>query len=392
MARQLLMGSQFPCYLLADSPEGRRKEIELTEEADLDSNVPTSRDIKKGFVYDRSRRITLGSISRNPDITEGMPREAIADSISRHAETEFLYDRPYVDNKKVRVAGPFTVESLSPHRAVSLDIEQPESEKAAERHPQTSPFEQTIIDNLAKAGVQNGRKAERLEFESLVPFAGTLIQAEGIQRNTDQRVAVSIGPQYGTVGIDWLKEVQREASKAGGFGQLVVLAFAFDSQANSWAEEFTRLPILLVRMNADLAMGESLLKKTRTGNLFMVFGAPDVHIQKIPDGQITVEIFGVDVYNPTTGEIRSDTTDGIAMWMVDTDYNEEAFFVRHCYFTGGNDPYTRLKKALKADIDEDAWVSLYSTKSRPFSRPDTGKIAVKVINHYGDEVLKVYDV
>jgi adenine-specific DNA-methyltransferase len=134
-----------------------------------------------------------------------------------------------------------------------------------------------------------------------------------------------------------------------------------------------------------------LLKKTGSANLFMVFGEPDVKIAHTPDG-LVVEIRGVDVYNPTTGEIRSSGTGEIALWMIDTDYDSESFFVRHCYFTGGNDPYARLKRALKADIDETAWASMYSTRSRPFEPPSTGKIAVKVINHYGDEVLQVYDV
>jgi adenine-specific DNA-methyltransferase len=304
------------------------------------------------------------------------------------------------------------VESLSPHRAASFEIEQPRTEVDAARETDTSTFEQTILDNLRKAGVQNGRKKERLEFGSLVPYAGRLIQAEGVRKNgqdgTPQRIAVSIGPQYGTVSADWIKDAAREALRGQGFDLLLVLGFSFDAQAAEKAEEFRpsnpddfasvqeerrlgRLPVLLVRMNADLAMGESLLKKTGSANLFMVFGEPDVNIKDTPGG-LVVEIRGVDVYNPTTGEIRSNDTSDIALWMIDTDYNEESFFVRHCYFTGGNDPYARLKKALKADIDETAWATLYSTRSRPFPRPDTGKIAVKVINHYGDEVLKVYDV
>ncbi|MGE5287653.1 MAG: hypothetical protein ACM3ML_10705 [Micromonosporaceae bacterium] len=183
---------------------------------------------------------------------------------------------------------------------------------------------------------------------------------------------------------------------------------AFDPQAVKATEEFSpsdrgnfaavqeerrlgRVPILLVRMNSDLAMGDVLLKKTGSANLFMVFGEPDVAIEQTPDG-VVVEIREVDVYNPTTGEIRSSGTGEIALWMIDTDYDGESFFVRHCYFTGDNGPYTRLKKALKTDIDEAAWASLYSTRSRPFPRPSTGRIAVKVINHYGDEVLQVYDV
>ena len=127
-----------------------------------------------------------------------------------------------------------------------------------------------------------------------------------------------------------------------------------DGFANVAAErQLGRVPVLLVRMNADLVMGEEL-KKTGAGNLFTVFGEPDIEI-KDEDGELRVVLHGVDVYDPNTGEIRSNDTDQIALWMIDTAYNEESFFVRHCYFTGGQDPYARLKRALKADIDEDAW-------------------------------------
>ena len=98
----------------------------------------------------------------------------------------------------------------------------------------------------------------------------------------------------------------------------------------------------------------------------------------------------MDVFHPQTGEVRSDGPDGIACWFIDTDYNGESFFVRHAYFTGSQEPYDKLKRALRAEIDEAAWSALYQTTSQPFPRPPTGKIAVKVINHYGDEVLKVY--
>lgn len=145
-------------------------------------------------------------------------------------------------------------------------------------------------------------------------------------------------------------------------------------------------------MNPDLAMGADLLKKTGAGNLFMVFGEPDVSIERTADGKVVVEIRGVDVYDPTTGEVRSNTTDQIACWFIDTSYNAESFFVRDAYFTGAGDPYASLKRALRADIDEAAWATLYQTRSRPFDPPASGKIAVKVINHYGDEVMKVYEV
>jgi adenine-specific DNA-methyltransferase len=126
----------------------------------------------------------------------------------------------------------------------------------------------------------------------------------------------------------------------------------------------------------------------------MVFGEPDIEIHKQDDGKITVELKGLDIYDPTTGEIRSSSTNDIACWFIDTQYNEESFFVRHAYFTGADQPYDKLKRALRAEVDEAAWSDLYSTISRPFTPPSRkgkpGKIAVKVINHYGDEVLKVY--
>jgi adenine-specific DNA-methyltransferase len=145
-------------------------------------------------------------------------------------------------------------------------------------------------------------------------------------------------------------------------------------------------------MSTDLTMGEDLLKKTGSGNLFMIFGEPDVDLIRQDEGCLAVSIKGVDVYDPTTGTERSDSPDEIACWFIDTAYNDESFFVRHAYFTGADKPYEKLQKALRAEVDEDTWASLYRTESRPFDRPDTGKIAVKVINHYCDEVMKVFEV
>jgi adenine-specific DNA-methyltransferase len=368
-------------------------------------------DIRHGFVYERVQHITLKSIANNPDIVEGMSREEIDAAIKRHADYELLVDKPYEDRKKVRVAGPFTVESLSPHRSIAFaQGGEPASERAAAVDPEAPTFEQTILANLQQAGIQNGRKKERLEFDEVEPHAGTFIQAIGIaapdgDEDAPRRVGISVGPQYGTVDPKYIKGAAREAMKAD-IDLVAVLGFAFDPTAigslddiatsdEGFAEvagehKLGKMPVLLVRMNADLSMGEEL-KKTGAGNLFTVFGEPDIEISTNGD-EVVVELRGVDVYDPTTGEVRSDETDRVALWMIDTDYNEESFFVRHCYFTGGQDPYKRLKTALKADVDADAWASLYSTTSRPFPMPSTGKIAVKVINDYGDEVLKVFDV
>jgi very-short-patch-repair endonuclease len=446
LARTRLMAAKFPYYLLADSPEGAAKEADLSGmPAGFGQSPKYEDDIRKGFVYRRVPHVTLKSIANNEEIDaihakwqekleplrarvgaycdtplqewempreprDSWPKEAknllaqwwelrgqrqkeIDASIARHAETEILYDQPYEDSKRVRVSGPFTVESLSPHRVLSADQERPASEKEAAKAPGPGQFETMILENLKKAGVQNTVKKERLTFDRLEPYAGVYLHAEGeyTENGKSRRAAVCIGPEHGTVGPELVKEAAKEAVKGIGFDLLVVCGFAFDPHVSEETKQYGKLSVLMARMNPDLAMGDELLKKTGAGNLFMVFGEPDIALKKQKDGRLAVEIKGVDVYDPTTGQIRSHSTDDIACWFIDTDYNEESFFVRHAYFCGADEPYEKLKRALRAEIDESAWSSLYSTKSRPFDPPAKGKIAIKVINHYGDEVLKVYD-
>ncbi|MBF0291967.1 MAG: site-specific DNA-methyltransferase [Nitrospinae bacterium] len=392
LARTRMMSAKYPYFLLADSPEGIKKETELTGK--MPPEYKTEGDIRKGFVYKRVPHVTLKSIANNPDIKEGMTRQQIDSAIAKHADTETLYDQPYEDNKRVRVCGPFSVESLSPHRVLSTADENMDgavTEQEARKH---QDFATMILDNLKKAGVQNTRKNERLTFDRLDIYAGAWLHAAGEYTDADgkaRRVAVSIGPEHGTVGPSQVKEAAKEAVQGVGFDMLIVCGFAFDPHVAEEVKRYGKLTVLPAKMNPDLAMGDELLKKTGAGNLFMVFGEPDVEITKQKDGQIVVEIKGVDVYDPTTGQIRSASTDDIACWFIDTDYNGESFFVRHAYFTGAEEPYDKLKRALRADVDEAAWSSLYSTVSRPFAKPESGKIAVKVINHYGDEVLKVFE-
>lgn len=391
LARTRLMAARYPYYLLVDSSEGIKRETELTGKTPLEHK--TEGDIRKGFVYKRVPHITLKSIANNPDIKEGITREQIDAAIAHHVEMEMLYDQPYEDNKRVRVCGPFSVESLSPHRVISAAHENQDSPKTKQETHKHQDFVTTILDNLRKAGVQNTHKNERLRFDRLTPYAGTWLHAMGEYTEADgktRRVAVSIGPEHGTVGPQQVKEAAKEAVQGMGFDMLIVCGFAFDPHVAEEIKRYGKLTVLPTKMNPDLAMGDELLKKTGAGNLFMVFGEPDVKIIKQKDGQIVVEIKGVDVYDPTTGQIRSDSTDDIACWFIDTDYNSESFFVRHAYFTGADEPYDKLKRALRAEINEAAWNSLYSTISKPFDQPATGKIAVKVINHYGDEVLKVF--
>ena len=393
LARTRLMAAKYPYYLLADSPEGLKKEGEVTGKVPPD--YKTDKDIRRGFVYKRVPHVTLKSIANNPDIKDGMSREDIGAAIAKHAETETLYDKPYEDNRRIRVTGPFTVESLSPHRVLSTDQDAPVSEMAGRRESDSGQFESMILDNLRKAGVQNTKKKERLVFDRLDPHPGTWIQATGSYTDVDgksRRVAISIGPEHGTVGPQQVKSAALEAVKGLGHDVLVVCGFAFDPHVSEEAKNYGKLTVLPTRMNPDLAMGEELLKKTGAANLFTVFGEPDIEVNGGKDGYLTVHLNGVDVYDPTTGGIRSSSTDDIACWFIDTDYNGESFFVRHAYFTGAEEPYEKLKRALRAEVDEGAWSALYSTVSRPFARPKSGKIAVKVINHYGDEVLKVFEV
>ena len=600
LARARIMGARYPYYLLADSKEGQVKEAEVTRTAA--STKLVLNNIRMGFVYERVPHITLKSIANNAEIDviwdkweekirpireelgkksgdwkdaknksrtpeeweiprEPDPKSSLATthhallasfwqariarqkeidaSIAAKAEFEFLYDKPYEDKKKVRVAGPFTVESLSPHRMLGIDEndELIDPTKVKENRGEAQSFAEMILENLRTAGVQQTSKEDRINFISLVPWPGEMVCAEGIYReqDADRRAAIMIGPEFGTVQRSDLVLAAREAGDAG-FDVLIACAFNYDAMSTEF-KKLGRIPVLKARMNADLHMAEDL-KNTGKGNLFVIFGEPDVELvsgewlvtsggrmvasyqrvkklsglgsleeinrlgrsdlsrfqsisvggevwasesDKASDGIDTVEhrgggrkernggvsklsehgerlvggsrdtvdnrsavgddrsargqgsdgsnggdqpharwvkevaaiqeliagdfplslatshyaqvtVHGVDVFHPNTGEVRSDGPDGIACWFIDTDYNEESFFVRHAYFLGQNDPYTALKTTLKAEVDADAWSSLHSETSRPFSKPSSGRIAVKVINHLGDEVMKVFRV
>jgi adenine-specific DNA-methyltransferase len=226
---------------------------------------------------------------------------------------------------------------------------------------------------------------------SLVPWPGDLVCAEGryLEGESEKRAAIFIGPEFGTVQRADLVQAAREAADAG-FDVLIACAFNYEAHTTEFGK-LGRLPVLKARMNADLHMAEDL-KNTGKGNLFVVFGEPDIDLLPQTDGRMCVKVKGVDVFKPQTGEVVSDGADGIACWFIDTDYNEESFFVRHAYFLGANDPYGSLKTTLRAEIDPEAWATLHSDTSRPFAKPKSGRIAVKVINHLGDEVMKVFRV
>ena len=457
LARARIMGARYPYYLLADSKEGQEKEAALSRR--LPSEEPTYGDIRQGFVYQRVPHITLRAIANNAEIDviweqyerqlaplreqlsaasgsrppalrgaeqQGpleewqVPRERPDDwppetepllsefwqlriarqretdaSIAAKADYEYLYDRPYEDRKTVRVAGQFTVESISPHRTLAVDEDGEFIEGIAEQPGSYGyDFATVILENLKTAGVQQAHKEDRIEFTSLTPWPGYLVCAEGRvsgqeSEADERRAAVFIGPEFGTVSRPDLVEAAREAAEAG-FDLLIACAFNYDAHSTEF-ERLGRIPVLKARMNNDLHMANDL-KNTGHGNLFVVFGEPDIAILDAEDGQVRVKVNGVDVFHPNTGEVRSDGPDGIACWFIDADYNEESFFVRQAYFLGASDPYKSLKTTLKGEVNAEAWATLHSDTSRPFPRPESGRIAVKVINHLGDEVMKVFRV
>ena len=448
LARARVMGARYPYYLLADSPDGQVKQAEVERRAPSES--PTYGNIRQGFVYERVPHITLRAIANNAEIDViwetaqkdleplrealnrvlgeswkewEIPRESQASwleeaislhsewwerclarqkeidaSITANADYEHLYDKPYEDRGKVRVAGPFTVESISPHRVLGVDEDGNVIDGVAEPkagYGSGYDFGQVILENLKTSGVQQAHKEDRIQFTSMTQWPGRLVCAEGVYvegREEDgigRRAAIFIGPEFGTVSRPDLVEAAREAADAN-FDVLIACAFNYEAHTTEF-ESLGRVPVLKARMNADLHMADDL-KNTGKGNLFVIFGEPDIDVIDAGDDQIQVKVNGVDVFHPNTGEVRSDGPEGIACWFIDTDYNEEAFFVRHAYFLGANDPYKSLKTTLKAEIDADAWATLHSDTSRPFPKPESGRIAVKVINHLGDEVLKVFRV
>ena len=459
LARTRLMAGRFPAYLLRDSKEGAAKEGEITGRPPEEG--PFRNDIRQGLVLERVPHVTLKSIANNAEIdvihanwapkieaalaalntalgtkhaewqvprtlpedakpavqqahaafwTARRARQAEMDaSIARNADTEFLHDRPYTKKNAVRVTGPFTVESLSPHRVLPADEEDqavmealaqeagaPVPERRPLRtRPDTGPadaddFVTAVLDNLGKAGVQNTKKGERLTFATLRPWpGGRFVSAEGEyeEAGAKKRAAIVIGPEYGTVGPDLVREAARECRDWAD--AMVVCGFAFDPQVGDSTMNLGRLVVLKARMNQELRAADAY--KAGGGNLFVVFGEPDIALEQVGE-ECVIRLKGVDIFDPTTGEVRSSgrVEDDVACWFIDTDYDGDSFFVRHAYFLGGKDPFEKLKTALKAEVDEDAWASLYSTESRPFAKPKSGRIAVKVINHYGDEAMRVF--
>lgn len=458
LARARIMGARYPFYLLADSREGQIKEAEVTRTAPSSqpthgnirhgfvyervphimlSSIANNAEID--VIWDKWQetleplRVKLNQVISEqwaviskgkgdfkpleeweiprerpenwPSATESLlsdwwtarisRQKEIDASIAAKAEFEYLYDKPYENKKAARVAGPFTVESLSPHRMLGVDEDDELIDTVKDDSPEygaKQSFPQMILENLRTAGVQQAHKEDRITFTTLTQWPGEgNICAVGcyMEGDTEKRAGIFIGPEFGTVQRADLAEAARECGDAG-FDVLIACAFNYEAHTTDF-NKLGRITVLKARMNADLHMSEDL-KNTGKGNLFVIFGEPDIDLLTETDGKLRIKVNGVDVFKPQTGEVISNGADGIACWFIDTDYNGESFFVRHAYFLGANDPYSSLKTTLKAEIDPEAWSTLNSDTSRPFEKPKQGRIAVKVINHLGDEVMKVFRV
>ena len=380
------MGARYPYYLLSDSAEGKKKEAEISRAARPDA--PSSGDVRQGFVYERVPHIQLRDIANNAEIDViweqfqaaletlraqlneeldksweewAIPREAddawptstrslheqwweqriarqreIDASIAAKADFEYLYDKPYTDNRKVRVAGPFTFESLSPHRVLGVDEDDELIDGVAESpgtYGEPQDFGSTILAHLSTAGVQQAHKEDRIAFSSVTPWPGEMVCAEGRYAEggsgsngtgPEKRAGIFVGPEFGTVSRPDLVEAAREAADAG-FDVLIACAFNYEAHATDF-NKLGRVPVLKARVNADLHMASDL-KNTGKGNLFVIFGEPDIDIldasadDDAEPAQVKVRVNGVDVFHPNTGKVQSDGPDGIACWFIDTDYN-----------------------------------------------------------------------
>jgi len=366
IAKTRLMTALFPYYYLYD--EVHRGLIVNG------AGHANAADIRNGFVYETVPHITLKSLANDEP-----------------AETEILYDKPKADNKRIRVSGPFTVETLQNFEPIAPG----ELEKKDSGATDITSFEQKIFQHLKSAGIKNGLKNETAIFTRVEPLASAYIHAEGFYQTEkgECKAFFHIGPQFGTVSRQAVNEAVKECRNRGGANWLIILGFSFESDISNVTETTSvgTFEVTKVRMADDL-LQEGLLKKDKKAASFMTIGEPDVKLHKEKDS-VTVEIAGMDIYDPIKDVVKSFNREDIAYWMVDDDYDGANFIVKQVFFCGGDDEFDKWRKALektvKVEIDEDAWERLYKHISHPIAYKKGKKIAVRVISQFGEESTKV---
>jgi adenine-specific DNA-methyltransferase len=393
IAKTRLMTATFPFYTLYQSEEGERAvaerkgkpgDYEIVKEREK-SQPLRGCDVRYGFVYKRVPHITLGSIANNEP-----------------SEEETLYDQPTEDKKRLRVAGPFTVETLQNYEPTSPE----ELSRQREDVEELAGFEDTVFEHLKSAGIKTGDKAANAVFTRIERLSSAELHAEGFYGTNggEKKAYLHIGPKFGTVSKQAVTEAIKACRDKRDADWLLILGFAFESGITELSRNFGSFQVSIVRMHDDL-LQEGLLKRDKKAASFVTIGEPDIRLNRDGD-TATVEIVGLDIYDPIRDEVKSRDVHDINYWMLDDNYDGSNFVVRQVFFCGGDkDEFEDWKKGLsslavasskkkaeqtlKIDIDDEAFANAYGHKSRPFSVKKGQKIAVRVISQFGEETTKV---
>lgn len=367
IAKTRLMTATFPFYKLYDEK---------------------SADVRQGFIYKKVPHITLKSLANDEP-----------------SEEETLFDQPEVDRKRLRVSGPFTVETLQNYEPISPDELETIYQKDA---GDVTKFEERIFEHMKSAGVKNGIKNEQAVFKRIETLSHPFLHAEGFYdtKKGEKKAYIHIGPKFGTVSRQAVNEAVRECRLRGDVDWLIILGFSFESDIANKTETTSAgtFEVTKVRMHDDL-MQDGLLKKDKKAASFVTIGEPEVEVHK-KGKTVQVEICGLDIYDPIKDEVKSRNINDIAYWMVDDDYDGSNFIVKQVFFCGGDkDEFDKWKKGLselskqsikakaektlKIEIDDDAFDRLYGHISHPIETKEGQKIAVRVISQFGEETTKV---
>lgn len=313
------------------------------------------------------------------------------DSIAAHAESETLYDQPEKSRTKLRITGPFTVEAVPFATVLSLDeAQQPQDADVAIARSGESARQHTWRDELLKTGIR-GKGGQMLRFSSLETLPGTVCLHATGTLDSGERVVVSFGPEHAALEQRQVEHAMREAGELFPLPKMIVFcAFTFDPEAAKDIDAMKGITALKAQMNTDLLTDD--LKKARSSNQsFWLMGQPDVDLRKNKDGTYVVEVNGFDYFDTTQGELVSGGKAKIAMWLLDTDYDDRSLFPRQVFFpmAGKDEGWKKLKRDIHAELDESQLDKFHGTVSLPFEAGDNKKVAVKIVDDRGIESLKV---
>lgn len=382
LAKQRLMTAVFDYYELAHPEEG----------------------VGSGFVYKKVPHVMLKSIANNPDIREGMSREAIDAAIRRHAAEETLYDQPVVARGRLRVSGPFTVEAVpAPVVRPIADLGAAGTDDASAPRSGEGARQAEWRDELLKTGVR-AKDGKKIEFSRVEVLPGTRwLHADAETKGSKpRRAVVSFGPEFAPLEQRQVEMAWEEArTLVPAPAMILFAAFQFDPEAAKDIEELTPektgMTLLPVQMNTDL-LTDDLKKKRSSNQSFWLIGQPEVQMCRVPEGEHAgkwqVEVLGFDYYNPVTGAIEGGDASRIAVWLLDTDYDGRSLYPRQVFFpmSGEKDGWSRLARNLRAEVDEELIEQYRGTVSLPFAPGPHGRVAVKIVDDRGIESLKVLEV